>query len=1688
MIKYRKSISVILAILMMFSYMTPIFAEGVEDPIDTAETEVEEFVEDSSESEVEDLTEDLTVEDSEVEPTEVTETNFNIYEANDAADMLSAVSTLSDDISSRVIVTTQEDLSEVIDSSGTAVYYDGTYIIDFEDSDQMNDALEKLADVDAEVIPEERFVIMENEDNPIEIDPAQAESAKEGMTVSENTNKKVVALIDTGVNIDVAASVNLTNDPDPDVKGHGTLMANTMLDTAEGQVEILSIKAFNDDGTALLSNIYAAFVYAVEAKVDIINLSATMRDSSNTSLIKEIINQAVDSGILVVTAAGNYGSDTSKYFPANMENVIVVGAATADGRIASFSNTGDTVDYYVYANSTSEATAKMSGFLARGVIEDGIIYKAELFSEPDDPTPTEPEEPYTGSITISYRDRFLGEEGPQGDATLAGATFEIYAQPQEHLQSQTSDDPIATVQTDEFGEVTVNDLDAGDYLVVLVEAPRGYLFEETQQKITLPSDDSTLVFTGDIISGGLRIEKIDAERFADMDNSPNYPDVPQGDATLSGAEFTIYLKSTNPIVPGRDMHVSLREVNAIHSGEVVTILRTDKRGFADTGDLKLPYGSYYLVETKAPQGYKINDTRIDFVIREDGEVVEFVHMNSIQDEVIRGGIEVTTYDADRYYQNMDNPNTPQGDATLAGAEYSIYNLSYQDVLVEDTWYGTSEGSDIPPIDGPINPIVKSVNKMYSMTVGDMSEETFYEEELAEMEPYKVVTIVTDENGHASTGESDLPYGYYLIIQTKASEGYQINRDWYANVEVYGDGTIVDVNDIRVNTNKVIRGGAEFADMVDSERQSANRQGNGLLNGAEIALFSISENDIYAIFDHSIYEPTEPMVPTVMTLSNGWFDPISDIDTSVEPKNVDLLHGENDPRNLTDLTPITILTTDENGQIELPEESLPYGSYIAIQVKPSEGYMLNTQWKALVTVRDNAQVTVTEPLEEQIIRGGVRVYKYDAELNDSQSLGNHGKDVNLNDIEFTITNKSQVSILSEDLSQEYAPGELVVKIKTHYEDGKYIAETNELALPYGEYLIQETKTNNAYQLTDGEPRTFRILANGEMVDFDIQGEELIFTNQIIRGGIKFTKIAGDTREGIQTIWVLKNNTTGEEHIIVTDENGQFSSISGSNDNDSLLDEIASGPIDLTDKLADSELVPTSGIWFGLGENGDMAEVNSELNPLPYGSYTLTEVSSDTNSKYELIDVNFDITSDEILDLGTLVNNRLAPKHQVIIRNTDEKDNLLSGISMSLIDGETMEVVDTWVSNGEPHDVSELIEEGKSYLIKQNSTLKGHYYPEDVIFIIDGDVTEDENFVIDMVSNSINLVVSKVDDAGNYVSGAVLELYDNDTLLDSWTTDSSNHRISSFVEVGKTYRIVEKEVPNGYFKATETSFTLPKIGSGSQMVITVTDQPGYINFIKRDSLTGKQLSGATYAIFSLNDGYAESDLSGKTVAELKQNQIITEITTFETLGEKSQSKTVDNKDIASLLKTDKVYYFQEVKAPFGYELDPIAHKFTLSENIKTVAEVTNKPMTVYVEITKVDQDKKTTVLKGAEISIVREDGTIVKTTEGKDAIGITNDKGIVTFAIPYDAHNKYFVKETKAPNGYQLTKETIEIKVSNDYIFKNTDPIKVQLTNKTVTPDPVKPVNTGVGQGLVYASLILILASTLLVIVKRRQYTK
>ena len=170
-----------------------------------------------------------------------------------------------------------------------------------------------------------------------------------------------VGVIDTGVDFNhpdlrqsLARGINLLNRgalPHDD-NGHGTHIAGTI--AAANQLHgmigvaprstIYPVKAFDQNGSAFVSDIILGIEWCVRNRVDVINMSFGMKTRSKSLL--NAVSNAYNSGIIIVASSGNDGKRKSIDYPARYPQTIAVGATNRLRRVAPFSNRGLHIDIY----------------------------------------------------------------------------------------------------------------------------------------------------------------------------------------------------------------------------------------------------------------------------------------------------------------------------------------------------------------------------------------------------------------------------------------------------------------------------------------------------------------------------------------------------------------------------------------------------------------------------------------------------------------------------------------------------------------------------------------------------------------------------------------------------------------------------------------------------------------------------------------------------------------------------------------------------------------------------------------------------------------------------------------------------------------------------------------------------------------------------------------------------------------------------------------------------------------------------------------------------------------------------------------------------------------------------------------------------------------------------------------------
>ena len=203
------------------------------------------------------------------------------------------------------------------------------------------------------------------------------------------------------------------------------------------------------------------------------------------------------------------------------------------------------------------------------------------------------------------------------------------------------------------------------------------------------------------------------------------------------------------------------------------------------------------------------------------------------------------------------------------------------------------------------------------------------------------------------------------------------------------------------------------------------------------------------------------------------------------------------------------------------------------------------------------------------------------------------------------------------------------------------------LPLGTISIEETKAPEGYNLEGaylqvggtGTKITGKYVAqitqDGNLASLK-GGNTFKVSDKIKRGDFKLTKIDTDNQNRMSDIpFRVTCKGTGESHIIKTDENGYFSSESSWNAHSKNTN--GGGAYD--------------GLWFSSADGS--AKVDDSVGAMPYGDYTLEELSCDNNRGKILYKGEFSIRRDTVtVDIGT-IENHSEPTPVITTQASDAK---------------------------------------------------------------------------------------------------------------------------------------------------------------------------------------------------------------------------------------------------------------------------------------------------------------------------------------------------------------------------------------------------------------------------------------------------
>lgn len=329
---------------------------------------------------------------------------------------------------------------------------------------------------------------------------------------------------------------------------------------------------------------------------------------------------------------------------------------------------------------------------------------------------------YSGSLKLKKTSADPLMTGGNECYDLKGAKYGVYSDAQCTKQE-------AVLTTDENGVTGTAELPAGRYYVKELSAPAGYALSDKKYTVDVTSGSTAVVEAADYPQSAevsLILEKTDEQ---------TGKSVPQGNASLSDAEFTVkYYAGYYEKDPAKEGVKAARTWVLRTDDEGKAVLKESQKVSGDAfytnskGNIVLPLGTVTIQETKAPEGYLINEEVFVRQITSSGksETVDTYNAPGVSEKVIRGDLHIVKFS--REPEEDKDRKTP-----LEGICFEIT----------------------------------------SKTTG------------------KTVRIITDENGYASTEQlgdarGGLVYDTYIVHEKNTPEGFEPVDDFEITISEEGE--------------------------------------------------------------------------------------------------------------------------------------------------------------------------------------------------------------------------------------------------------------------------------------------------------------------------------------------------------------------------------------------------------------------------------------------------------------------------------------------------------------------------------------------------------------------------------------------------------------------------------------------------------------------------------------------------------------------------------------------------------------------------------------------------------------------------------------------------------------------------------------------------------------------------------------
>ncbi|MHC5215954.1 SpaA isopeptide-forming pilin-related protein [Enterococcus sp. LJL128] len=348
-----------------------------------------------------------------------------------------------------------------------------------------------------------------------------------------------------------------------------------------------------------------------------------------------------------------------------------------------------------------------------------------------------------GQVYLSKSGKDFGTSMPNNYYSLGGAVYDIY---------KADGTKVSTMTTDNYGKAVSVPLKLGKYYALESKAPAGYQLNKEKIPFELKYAGQTVEITTTSITQ-VEVEQKGNATLVKEDSKTGAK--PQGGAKLDGAIYELRCTSDDKLIK----EVTIKDGKAIVKG--------------------INLDDYYWVETKAPEGYLIDEEKHSFKLEYAGQTVETaLQTTTVKETVITGGFDMIKFGNYDWLTNL---------------------------------FGNKE----------IKPLEDVEFSVYSDTTSEL-----------------VAKGNTDKEGYLKF--TDLPYDTYTVKETKTPEGYKPADDFKVTIREQNETHHYAVeNKVIEEKLKVVKVDAETEKVIP--RSDAGFQIKSLQTGELVSMQKFNED-------------------------------------------------------------------------------------------------------------------------------------------------------------------------------------------------------------------------------------------------------------------------------------------------------------------------------------------------------------------------------------------------------------------------------------------------------------------------------------------------------------------------------------------------------------------------------------------------------------------------------------------------------------------------------------------------------------------------------------------------------------------------------------------------------------------------------------------------------------------------------